>query len=123
MPVYLGAPIKDVLRVAPSRDSFVNVRDFSTAESLGAYLTSIVKNETAMKQFQAWRTRPRTTWNPLFREAYEREEWTLRFCRLMCEGLAVKSPPSHSYGGEKCRYPSVFGKPTIRGPHRGVTDE
>ena len=134
VPVYLGAPGAVVEKMSPSKDAYVDVREFTSAAALGAYLTRTAANKTAMAAFQAWRKRPRDTWNPLFRAAYERDDdgddarttsttdddydvaWMRRFCKHMCSGLALSAPPSHRHHGEGCRYPPVFGKPSMEGP-------
>ena len=54
VPVVMGAPKEDYLRVAPP-NSFVHVDDFESPEHLARYLVEVARNETAYMGYHKWR--------------------------------------------------------------------
>jgi len=56
VPVVLGA--RNLVEHAPSRDSYVDVRDYASVAALAAHLRYLDTNETAYDAYHAWRSLP-----------------------------------------------------------------
>lgn len=80
VPVYFGA--SNIEEFTPGDNCFVDVRQFTSPESLAAFLTEACKDECHYNRFQAWRTRPL---NPVFLQnaSMQREHPFIRLCRLI----------------------------------------
>ncbi|XP_019621453.1 PREDICTED: alpha-(1,3)-fucosyltransferase 7-like [Branchiostoma belcheri] len=57
VPVVLGAPKGDYVRVAPS-NSFIHIDDFKNPRALASYLMYLDKNEDKYMEYFAWRNNP-----------------------------------------------------------------
>jgi alpha-1,3-fucosyltransferase 10 len=56
VPIYLGAPNVDAF--VPSRDAYINVRDFPEPRDLARHLDALAADEDAYRRFFDWRKRP-----------------------------------------------------------------
>jgi len=53
IPVVMSAP--DVEDMAPTKDAYINVADFSSPTELVAYMKTVISNETLRNSFTAWK--------------------------------------------------------------------
>ena len=76
VPVYRGSP--DVADLAPSSGCYIDVRDFSSASDLAAYLNHLHTHDDEYRAYQDWRSQP---WSPAVRAHLDELE-QLPLCRL-----------------------------------------
>jgi hypothetical protein len=70
VPVIYGSEVHKLY--APAPDSYLDVRDFASAAELGSRLQYLDSNHTAYLAMHAWRQRPWSELNPLFRQLVQR---------------------------------------------------
>jgi Glycosyltransferase family 10 (fucosyltransferase) C-term/Fucosyltransferase, N-terminal len=87
VPVYLGAP--NVERFAPSRDAYLDVRDYPSPRVLADHLLKLAGDEAAYRRHLAWKERP---FESGFREMLD-QQGTDALVRL-CEVIADRAPDS-----------------------------
>jgi hypothetical protein len=82
VPVYLGA--RNVERLAPSPDSFIDVRDYGGPEELAHRLLALASDEAAYDRHLAWKGRP---FQPNFQTMLEesRTDAIVRLCAVIRE--------------------------------------
>jgi hypothetical protein len=80
VPVYMGAP--NVERLAPSPESYIDVRDFPDPRALADHLLRLAGDEAAYARHLAWKQRP---FEPGFERLLEgqRTEAMVRLCEVI----------------------------------------
>ncbi|MGH2956735.1 MAG: glycosyltransferase family 10 domain-containing protein [Solirubrobacterales bacterium] len=84
VPVYLGAP--NVERLAPSPESYIDVRDYASPGELADRLLALASNEAAYDRHLAWKGRP---FAPGFQALLDgqRTDAIVRLCAALRERL------------------------------------
>ena len=93
VPVYYGAP--NIADFAPGEHSFVNMRDFDSAEALAAHLVFLSENEDEYAKYFAWRkggaAKKSATLDHVQRHSTYRDDLFCDVCDCVCDPVCSNS--------------------------------
>lgn len=71
VPILYGTSVH--ASFAPSIDSYIDVRNFTSSKELGQFLLRLDEDDDAYMQYHAWRNRSEEQWNPNFVSLLQKE--------------------------------------------------
>ena len=120
IPIYIGWDgVEDYI---PSKDSVIDLRDFSSIDKLAAKLAQIATDETEYNKYHAWRHKSPSEWPLKFRNLVRQVSADLKFgiCSTLKEGPS-KHPPIEPgrEATDKCDHSvNIMGIPANQYPGR-----
>eukprot|EP00937_MAST-01D_sp_MAST-1D-sp2_P002700 g2700.t1 len=85
VPVVLGGC--DYAKFAPTKESYLHVKDFTSPAELAAYINKADKDANLYRTHLAWRELTPEQWSPSFRSIFSAEKPDCKLCKLLHRGV------------------------------------